>query len=159
MELSLEDVLKRRQDMEVLKQRVNKMVNDGIYSSFDIEMDIMATLPEIYSDFPMIVKHMVKVGIVKNIISSLKSKNITSEKDIIRNFKSNPDLKNLYETSEYLVKSVINNTYLDNMMDKMLDSLEAVARGNKSLASTELTMGMELKEKFLDPHMEKLNKK
>jgi hypothetical protein len=41
----------------------------------------------------------------------------------------------------------------------MIANLESVMKGDKSLASVEMNLGMELKNKFLDPHLDKLNSK
>jgi len=44
-------------------------------------------------------------------------------------------------------------------LNKFILELEGVVKGNQSLASVELKLGMELKQQFIDPVLEQNSKK
>ena len=59
-----------------------------------------------------------------------------------------------YQQHPFLVKKICSGGDL-SMLTKMLDNLEQVQEGNKSLASVELNLGNELANEFLYPVINK----
>ena len=61
-----------------------------------------------------------------------------------------------YESFPHLIKRLCREDNQDNtFLYKMLDSLEQVNAGEKSMANVELSLGNELANKFLYPALEK----
>jgi hypothetical protein len=60
------------------------------------------------------------------------------------------EMPEFYDEYPFLVKRLCKRENNDFLF-KMLDSLEAVDKGNKSLATTELNLGEELASKYLYP--------
>lgn len=59
-----------------------------------------------------------------------------------------------YQQHPFLVKKICSGSDM-SMLTKMLDNLELVQEGNKSLASVELNLGNELANQFLYPVINK----
>ena len=59
-----------------------------------------------------------------------------------------------YQQHPFLVKKICSGSDM-SMLTKMLDNLEQVQEGNKSLASVELNLGNELANQFLYPVINK----
>ncbi len=59
-----------------------------------------------------------------------------------------------YQSNPFLVKKLCKRQDL-SMLEKMLDQLEKVEKGNKSLASVEFTLGEELANQYLYPVVNK----
>jgi hypothetical protein len=98
------DVVK--QQVMVIQQYINKYPNKD---EFDLEMEIMESLPEFYEDYPFLVKKLCK----------------------------RDDVSMLYT---------------------MIEKLEAVEKGDESLATVEYNLGNNLAEKYLQPVIDKLDK-
>ena len=65
-----------------------------------------------------------------------------------------------FEAFPHLIKRLCREEKQDNSyLYKMLDSLDQVKSGQKSMASVELSLGNELANKFLYPALDKENKK
>ena len=105
----MDNVQNLKKDIKAIKDKIVECRNNKVTEAFDIEMTVMTELPELYNDYPWLIKRLSKS-----------------------------------EDYEYLTKFV--------------DSLEAVSKGDKTLAAVELTLGMDLKRKFLDPVLDKLEK-
>ncbi len=97
-------------DIQTIKNKIIECKNKNINDAFKIEMTIMEELPELYGQYPYLIKKLLK----------------------------NED-----------------ETYLN----KFLSELEGVVKGDQSLASVELKLGMELKQQFIDPVLEQNAKK
>ena len=67
------------------------------------------------------------------------------------------EMPEFYDEYPFLVKRLCKRENNDFLF-KMLDNLEAVDKGKKSLATTELKLGEELAEKYLYPAVGKNNK-
>jgi hypothetical protein len=70
------------------------------------------------------------------------------EMDILTN------LPHFYKEHPFIVKRIVSGQDLSYLY-KMLDSLEKVQNGTASLSGTEMTLGNELAEKYLYPHVKK----
>jgi hypothetical protein len=105
MESDFQKIDELKKDMKELREAVAKCRKDG-KDGFDIEMTIMTDLPEIYEQYPFLVKRLSK-------------------------------------------------STDDSYLDKFLNAIDEVSRGEKSLASVELNLGLELKKKFIDSVLEK----
>ena len=68
------------------------------------------------------------------------------------------DLPEIYDSHHSLVKR-LSKSDDDTILNKFLDQIEQIIKGNQSLASTELNLGLELKKQFIDPVLELNNKK
>jgi hypothetical protein len=62
-----------------------------------------------------------------------------------------------YEKYPFLVKKLCKKDDV-SMLYKMLENLEAIEKGDKSMASVEYSLGNELSEKYLKPVVNKLDK-
>lgn len=92
---------------------------------------------------------------IKNKIIECKNNNITDEFKIEMTIME--ELPDMYSTYPFLIKRLLKNgneTYLN----KFINELENVAKGEQSLASVELKLGMELKQQFIDPILEQNGK-
>ena len=105
MESDLQKIEDLKKDMKIIRETVAKCRSEG-KDGFDIEMHVMTELPELYEQYPFLVKRLSK-------------------------------------SSD------------ESQLDKFLVSLEEVSKGEKSLAATELNLGLELKKKFIDSVLDK----
>ena len=110
MESTMNKMIELKTDIQIIKDKILSCKNKNITDSFKIEMTIMEELPELYEQYPYLIKKLLK----------------------------NQD-----------------ETYLN----KFITELEGVVNGDQSLASVELKLGMELKQQFIDPVLEKNKKK
>lgn len=95
-----------KKDVNDIKNKIKECKDKGVNDNFDIEMTIMTELPDLYNDYPWLIKRLSK-----------------SDDDFFLN--------------------------------KFIEDLDAIEKGEKSRASVELKLGVELKEKFVDPILEK----
>jgi hypothetical protein len=109
MESSLQKMVELKTDIEIIKKKILEYKNKNISEPFEIEMHIMEDLPELYGQYPYLIKRLLKSD---------------------------------------------DESYLN----KFIEELERVVKGDQSLASVELKLGMELKQKFIDPILEKQSK-
>jgi hypothetical protein len=95
------------------------------------------------------------VELIRNLINKMILENKTDpfeyESEIMTQY---PDF---YQDYPSLVKTLCKKDDISILM-KMLDSLDMVQNGNKSLAGVELKLGEELANKYLYPNMKKSNK-
>jgi hypothetical protein len=93
-----------------------------------------------------------QITTIQERMTNMKEMGITDpfdyEMDILTN------LPDFYKDHPFIVKKIVSGNDLGYLY-KMLDSLEQVQAGNTSLSNTELTLGEELAEKFLYPHIKK----
>ena len=92
-----------------LQKQINEFKNNGCTDPFDLEMKILETMPEMYDNYPALVKRLCK-----------------NEKQ--------------------------DNSYLS----KMLDLIEQVDKGERTMENVEYNLGQELANKFLYPKINKL---
>ena len=92
-----------KKNIMLLENKIKEIKKNGITDEFDIEMKVLSEMPELYDQYPSIVKR--------------------------------------------LCKNDTDNEYLY----KMINLLEEVNKGNKTLESVEYNLGEELAEKFLYP--------
>jgi hypothetical protein len=109
MESTINKMVELKTDIQTIKSKIVECKSKNVNDAFKIEMTIMEELPELYSQYPYLIKRLLK-----------------------------------HEDETYL--------------NKFLNELEGVAKGEQSLASVELKLGMELKQQFIDPILEQ-NKK
>jgi hypothetical protein len=105
MESNLKKMVELKTDIQMIKNKINDCKTKKITDSFQVEMIIMEELPELYGQYPYLIKRLLK----------------------------NED---------------------ESYLNKFVDELESVVKGDQSLASVELKLGMELKQKFIDPILE-----
>ena len=91
---------------------------------------------------------------LKQKILECKLKGVTKPFDIEMTVLT--DLPEIYDHHHSLVKR-LSKSDDDTILNKFLDQIEQVIKGNQSLASTELNLGLELKRTFIDPLLEKKN--
>ena len=99
-----------RKDIKSIQEKIKECRDKGKNDDFDIEMTVMTELPELYNDYPWLIKRLSK-----------------SQNDLYLN--------------------------------KFVESLESVMKGEKTLASVELALGLELKQQFIDPIVNKKTEK
>jgi len=99
--------------------------------------------------FNLIKKNIV---ILKEKIKECKEKGITTPFDIEMTVLT--ELPEIYDDHHSLVKR-LSKSEDDTILNKFLEQIEEVIKGNQSLASTELKLGLELKKQFVDPILEK----
>jgi hypothetical protein len=97
-------------DIQTIKNKITECRNNNIIDAFSIEMNIMENLPDLYSQYPYLIKKLLK------------------DND-------------------------------ESYLNKFISELEGVVKGDKSLSSAELKLGMELKQQFIDPILEQNTKK
>lgn len=110
MEPNMSKMLSLKMDIQTIKNKIQECKNNNITDSFKMEMKIIEDLPELYDQYPGMIKRFTK----------------------------------------YTDETILN---------KFLDALEMVIKGEKSLASVELELGMYLKERFVDPVLEENKRK
>jgi hypothetical protein len=110
MESSMNKMVELKSDIQLIKNKIIECKNKNITDGFIIEMTIMEELPELYTNYP------------------------------------------------FLIKRLLKNENVDMYLDKFINELDGIAKGEQSLASVELKLGMELKQQFIDPILEQNNK-
>jgi len=110
MESSMNKMVELKSDIQLIKNKIIECKNKNITDAFIIEMTIMEELPELYTNYP------------------------------------------------FLIKRLLKNENVDMYLDKFINELDGIAKGEHSLASVELKLGMELKQQFIDPILEQNNK-
>jgi hypothetical protein len=93
---------------------------------------------------------------IKNKIAECRTNNITDAFSIEMNIMEN--LPELYSQYPYLIKKLLKDND-ESYLNKFISELEGVVKGEQSLASVELKLGMELKQQFIDPVLEQNSKK
>jgi len=91
-----------------LQKKINEFKKNGCNDPFDLEMNILETMPEMYDNYPALVKRLCK-----------------NEKQ--------------------------DNSYLY----KMLDLIEQVDNGERTMENVEYNLGQELANKFIYPKINK----
>lgn len=99
-----------KSNIQTIKDKITECRTNNITDPFTIEMNIMENLPELYSQYPYLIKKLLQDG---------------------------------------------DKSYLN----KFISELEGVFKGEQSLASVELKLGMELKQQFIDPVLEQKKRK
>jgi hypothetical protein len=99
-----------------------------------------------------------KVNIIVQKVVELRILEINDSFDLEMYFIEH--MTELYENYPHLIKRLCREENQDNsFLYKMLDNLEQVNKGQKSMASVELSLGNELANKFLYPVLEKEDNK
>jgi hypothetical protein len=93
---------------------------------------------------------------IKNKIAECRTNNITDPFSIEMNIMEN--LPELYSQYPYLIKKLLKDND-ESYLNKFISELEGVVKGEQSLSSVELKLGMELKQQFIDPVIEQNTKK
>ena len=96
------------------------------------------------------------IDTLRNKVLECKKNNMKDTFDI--EMKIMTELPELYDSYPWLIKRLCKSED-EEYLDKFVTSLEAVSKGEKTLAAVELNLGMDLKKKFLDPVLDKLEKK
>ena len=99
-----------KSNIQTIRNKIEECKNNNIIDPFSIEMNIMENLPELYSQYPYLIKKLLK------------------DND-------------------------------ESYLNKFISELEGVVKGEQSLASVELRLGMELKQQYIDPIIEQNSKK
>lgn len=110
MESSMDKMVELKSDIQIIKNKIIECKNNNITDGFIIEMTIMEELPELYTNYP------------------------------------------------FLIKKLLKNNGDDTYLNKFINELDGVVKGDRSLASVELKLGMELKQQFIDPILEQNTK-
>ena len=110
MESSVDKMTELKLDIQTIKNKINECKNKDITDGFIIEMTIMEELPELYTNYP------------------------------------------------FLIKKLLKNNSDDTYLNKFINELDSIVKGEQSLASVELKLGMELKQQFIDPILEQNGK-
>ena len=92
------------------------------------------------------------IELIKNKIKECRDKNITKDFDIEMVVMT--DLPEQFNQYPWLIKRLCKSNN-DEYLEKFVNALESVAKGESTLASVELKLGEELKNKFFDPILEK----
>ena len=99
-----------------------------------------------------------KIDIIIEKIAELRKSGITDSFELELYFIDN--MVEYYESYPHLIKRLCREENQDNtFLYKMIDSLEQVNSGEKSMASVELSLSNELANKFLYPVLEKEDNK
>jgi len=100
-----------------------------------------------------------KIKLLQDRLTKLRKQGITDSFEL--EMKIIDEMTDLYDTYPSIVKRLCRDENQDNsFLYKMIETLEDVNNGNKSLAIAELSLGEELAEKYLYPIVKKedLNK-
>lgn len=103
------------------------------------------------SNLKKMVELKTDIQLIKNKIIEAKTKKITDAFQIEMIIME--ELPEQYGQYPYLIKRLLKNED-ESYLNKFIDELESVVKGDQSLASVELKLGMELKQKFIDPILE-----
>ena len=85
------------------------------------------------------------IELIKNKIKECRDKNMTKDFDIEMAVMT--DLPEQYNQYPWLIKR-LSKTNNEEYLEKFVSALESVAKGESTLASVELKLGEELKNKF-----------
>ena len=96
------------ENLQFLKKRLEDLRNLGIEDSFDLEMDIMNSMPEFYENFPSIVKRLCRD---KDQDNTYLYKMIDLLKDVEKGDKNINEIEFLLgnELAEKYIYPVVNN--------------------------------------------------
>ena len=95
-----------------------------------------------------------KINIIMDKITELRKNKITDSFELEMYFIEN--MTEYYETYPHLIKRLCREENQDNsFLYKMIDNLEQINNGQKSMASVELTLANELADKYLYPVLDK----
>lgn len=98
-----------------------------------------------------------KVNIIVEKVTELRKSGINDSFELELYFIDN--MTEYYESYPHLIKRLCREENQDNsFLYKMLDNLEQVNKGEKSMAGVELTLGNELADKYLYPVIDKTDK-
>jgi hypothetical protein len=120
-------------------------------SDFNPEFKQSQTPPELKSDFKV---NFIKTSVdqIKKMIQKMEEKgNIDSFDLELKIMETHPEF---YHEHPFLVKKLCKKEDI-SMLYKMLDNLNNVENGEKSLASVELNLGNELANKYIYPKINK----
>lgn len=99
-----------------------------------------------------------KILIIINKVGELRKEGITDSFELETYFINN--MIEHYELYPHLIKRLCREENQDNsFLFKMIDSLEEVETGEKSIANVEMSLSNELANKYLYPVLDKENKK
>ena len=99
-----------------------------------------------------------KINQIIEKIKELRNNGVKESFDLEMYFINN--MTDFYDNYPYVIKRLCREENQDNsFLFKMLDMIDDVNNGNKTLASAELNLGNELAEKFLYPVLKKENDK
>lgn len=99
-----------------------------------------------------------KVSIIVDKVSELRNSGITDSFELEMYFIDN--MMEYYESYPHLIKRLCREENQDNsFLYKMIDNLEQVDRGQKSMTGVELSLSHELADKYLYPILDKAEKK
>jgi len=110
------------QNLEILKLRLEQLRLSGIEEPFDLEMDIMNTLPEFYENFPSIVKRLCRE---KDQDNTYLYKMISLLKDVEKGERSlsGVELSLGNELAEKFVYPVVNKLNNDKVIDDKITNV------------------------------------
>ena len=113
------------QNLEIFKLRLEQLRLSGIEEPFDLEMDIMNTMPEFYENFPSIVKRLCRE---KNQDNTYLYKMISLLKDVEKGERSlsGVELSLGNELAEKFVYPVVNKLNNDKVIDVTNDKVTDV---------------------------------
>jgi hypothetical protein len=95
-----------------------------------------------------------KINIIIEKVVELRNRGITDSFELELFFINN--MTEYYESYPHLIKRLCREENQDNtFLYKMIDNLEQVNKGEKSMANVELTLGNELANKYLYPVLDK----
>ena len=99
-----------------------------------------------------------KVNTIIEKVAELRENGMTDSFELEMYFIDN--MTEYYQSYPHLIKRLCREENQDNsFLYKMLDNLEQVSQGQKSMAGVELTLGNELAQKYLYPVIDKVDKK
>ena len=99
-----------------------------------------------------------KVNMIVEKVIELRKTGITDSFELEMYFINN--MIEYYESYPNLIKRLCREENQDNsFLYKMLDNLEQINKGQKSMAGVELILGNELANKYLYPVLDKIDKK
>lgn len=99
-----------------------------------------------------------KVNIIMEKVRELRKQGINDSFELELYFIDN--MIEYYESYPHLIKRLCREENQDNsFLFKMIDNLEQVNNGQKSMVGVELTLGNELANKYLYPVLDKADKK
>jgi len=107
--------------------------------------------PELKKTFDILMI-LENIKLISETIKQMEEKGINNSFDF--ELKIMEDYPEFYQSHPFLVKKVCSKSDL-TMLYKMLNNLQEVENGNKSLASVEMSLGNDLANQFLYPVINK----